>query len=429
MLFTRLPDKKYLLGIDMGETGCQISCLNTRRLSADMDPVTFSHVPGGEAFEFPYAAADGWREETEKGSGPDRSRPVSLPSEEEEPAVLATENFLRYCFHCLRRELLPEEIEAVTFTAEQMDERTSGLIERAVGRILPDLDQVRFEDHVHSFYHYILMQDEEQRRESVMLVDGSGSEKIRIVTLSFNKKTKPIVCIPEETEMSLSEYAEGENAQGEKAEEDGDKPSGDGNGQNPDAALSQIVEPLIRSRKYSASYLTGDALKGGWMKRSADLICKGRRAFQGDNLFSKGAAYGAMIAGGLASRANRYFYLGKDALRCGIGIRCTRKLRDVICPLLDAGTDWYDARAAIDVIVEEGNEITLVQTSLDRGSSREITVLLENLPERPPRTTRLRITLSMSAADRMLLEAEDLGFGEIFPSSGMKWEQEIMINV
>ena len=81
------------------------------------------------------------------------------------------------------------------------------------------------------------------------------------------------------------------------------------------------------------------------------------------------------------------------------------------------------------MIVEEGNEITLVQTSLDRGSSREITVLLENLPERPPRTTRLRITLSMSAADRMLLEAEDLGFGEIFPSSGMKWEQEIMINV
>ena len=33
----------------------------------------------------------------------------------------------------------------------------------------------------------------------------------------------------------------------------------------------------------------------------------------------------------------------------------------------------------------------------------------------------------MTAADRMRLEAEDLGFGEIFPSSGMKWEQEIAI--
>ena len=29
MLFTRLPEKKYLLGIDIGETFCQISYLNT----------------------------------------------------------------------------------------------------------------------------------------------------------------------------------------------------------------------------------------------------------------------------------------------------------------------------------------------------------------------------------------------------------------
>ena len=34
----------------------------------------------------------------------------------------------------------------------------------------------------------------------------------------------------------------------------------------------------------------------------------------------------------------------------------------------------------------------------------------------------------MTSADRMRLEAEDLGFGEIFPSTGMKWEQEIAIN-
>ena len=34
----------------------------------------------------------------------------------------------------------------------------------------------------------------------------------------------------------------------------------------------------------------------------------------------------------------------------------------------------------------------------------------------------------MTAADRMRIEAEDLGFGEIFPSTGMRWEQEIDIN-
>ena len=56
MLFTRLPEKKYLLGIDIGETFCQISYLNTRRLTAGMDPHTFSYITGGEEFDIPAAA-------------------------------------------------------------------------------------------------------------------------------------------------------------------------------------------------------------------------------------------------------------------------------------------------------------------------------------------------------------------------------------
>ena len=47
MLFTRLPEKKYLLGVDLSETFCQISYLNTRRLTAGMDPHTFSLVARG----------------------------------------------------------------------------------------------------------------------------------------------------------------------------------------------------------------------------------------------------------------------------------------------------------------------------------------------------------------------------------------------
>ena len=47
MLFTRLPEKKYLLGIDLTDRFCQLSYLNTRRLAAGIDPHTFSYVTGG----------------------------------------------------------------------------------------------------------------------------------------------------------------------------------------------------------------------------------------------------------------------------------------------------------------------------------------------------------------------------------------------
>ena len=56
MLFTRLPEKKYILGIDLEETFCQISYLNTRKFSAGMDPHTFSYIAGREAFNIPSAA-------------------------------------------------------------------------------------------------------------------------------------------------------------------------------------------------------------------------------------------------------------------------------------------------------------------------------------------------------------------------------------
>jgi hypothetical protein len=117
MLFTRLPEKKYLLGIDMGETGCQISYLNTRRLSADMDPHTFSRDRSGEAFEIPYAAADGWQERegaADPGSsGTETDRETDgVRNGDMQTELDATENYLRYCLYCLRHEILPEEIEA-----------------------------------------------------------------------------------------------------------------------------------------------------------------------------------------------------------------------------------------------------------------------------------------------------------------------------
>jgi hypothetical protein len=277
----------------------------------------------------------------------------------------------------------------------------------AADQLFPGLEKVAFEEHLKSFYHYVLMQDEEQRRQSVLLLDGWSEEELVLYSLSYNKKTRPIVCFPEELRLKIP--AEADAAQ-------------------KDQILCSAVRGLMQEKEYSAAYLTGEALGGGWMKESLNLICRGRRAFQGDTLYSKGAADSTMAACGLSSKADKYFYLSKDALRCNIGMDCLKKGRTVYQPLLDAGAEWYDAAAQIDILLEDGDEIVLRETSVDRGNEREIAVKLENMPKRPRATTRLRIRLHMTSADRMQLTAEDLGFGEIFPSTGMKWEQEIVIN-
>lgn len=423
MLFTRLPEKKYLLGIDIGETFCQISYLNTRRLTAGMDPHTFSYVTGREEFNIPAVAfqdpeSGRWTFGNEAldlsaqcGKDPVSHLLTCAGQETEESGeggytqILIA--FLKYCLSLLSVEVTSEEIEALTFTTADMSRKNAEILRKAAEMLFPGFDKVAYEEHIKSFYHYVLMQDEEQRRQSVLLVDGWSDTELVLYTLSFNKKTRPIVCFPQEHRLRIP-------ADADAAEKD--------------RILFSEVRELMKEKEFSAAYLTGEALGGGWMKDSLNLICRGRRAFQGDTLYSKGAADSTMAACGLASKADKYFYLSRDALRCNIGMECLKKGRPVYQALLDAGAEWYDAAAQIDVLLEDGDEIVLLETSVDRGEEREIAVKLENMPVRPRATTRLRVRLGMTSADRMRLEAEDLGFGEIFPSTGMKWEQEIAIN-
>ena len=409
MLFTRLPEKKYILGIDLEESFCQISYLNTRRFSAGMDPHTFSYVAGREEFNIPSAAfqdpesgqwhygRDALNLAAEKGQEP-LTGLLALAREEELRNGQNTETgasgerglftdllagYLRYCLSLLSVEVTAEETEAVTFSTAVMDRTNAAVLRRAAETLYPGLPGVSFEEHLKSFYHYVLMQDEEQRRKSVLLLDGWSDKELVLGCLSFNKKTKPIVCFPEQYTIPIPEDADGAEM---------------------DRLVFDAVKKLMSEKEFSAAYLTGESLNGGWMKDSLNLICRGRRAFQGDNLYSKGAADSTLVYLGLAAKADKFFYLSMDALR------------------------WYDAAAQIDILLEDGDEIVLTQTPVDTGSPRDIIVKLENLPQRPRATTRLRIRLSMRSADIMKIEAEDLGFGEIFPSSGMRWEQEIDIN-
>lgn len=418
MLFTRLPEKKYLLGIDIGETFCQISYLNTRRLTAGMDPHTFSYITGGEEFDIPAAAFqdpesgkwffgnDALNLSAERGKEPLTHLLANAREDGDNDYLQILISFLGYCMSLLSKEVTAEEIEALTFTTEDMDTTNAEILRKAAEALFPGFDKVAYEEHIRSFYHYVLMQDEEQRRQSVLLVDGWSDSELVLYTLSFNKKTRPIVCFPKERHLEIPMDADAAQK---------------------DRLLFTAVRELMQEQEFSAAYLTGRALGGGWMKDSLNLICRGRRAFQGDTLYSKGAADSTMAACGLASKADKYFYLSRDALRCNIGMECLKKGRTVYQALLDAGAAWYDAAAQIDVLLEDGDEIVFLETSVDRGNEREIAVKLENMPQRPRAATRLRIRLSMVSADRMKLEAEDLGFGEIFPSTGMKWEQEIAI--
>lgn len=122
-----------------------------------------------------------------------------------------------------------------------------------------------------------------------------------------------------------------------------------------------------------------------------------------------------------------HVYLGADKLKSNIGMKALRRGEDSYYAILDAGTNWYEAVSEFDVILESGNELDFVITPLTGGNVTSRTLTLEGLPQRPKRTTRLNIRIEMTAVDRAAVTIEDMGFGELVPSSGKAWTQTIPV--
>ena len=53
--------------------------------------------------------------------------------------------------------------------------------------------------------------------------------------------------------------------------------------------------------------------------------------------------------------------------------------------------------------------------------------MLENFPKRPEKTTRVRVEISFLDEKTMRIVLTDLGFGELFPATGVKVVQEVML--
>ena len=166
-------------------------------------------------------------------------------------------------------------------------------------------------------------------------------------------------------------------------------------------------------------------------------ICRGRRVFKGNNLYSKGAAYGALEKFCLTKEGKGHTFLGREKLKTNIGLQILREGKEVYLPLLDAGINWYDAACEKEFYLESGSSYQVMLTPLtnvfpEREAAGKYPVRYEKvdlfrLPLRPDGAVRLRVSMHMDQAENLHVKTEDLGFGELFQSSGLVWEQDIAL--
>ena len=380
---------KMVIGYDLGRQFSQVSYYAV----GDADPCTVSPVAGTEQYNIPtvlckrvgvsqwYYGKEALKNQGEEGILVDHLLEKALQGEEVlveettfDPVALLT-LFIKRSLATLNMQVSLNRAEVFMFTVEELTPRMVEVLGKVVSGLQLKCPQICFQSHIESFYYYMLHQQAELWR-----VDWAEDEAQRMA---------------QQQEL--------------------------------DAQFGQLCESCLHETDVSTVFLIGEGFKEGWTRESLKILCHNRRVFQGNNLYSKGACYAGMEKLNPQESTREYVYLGEDKLKSNIGMRALRRGEDSYLAILDAGVNWYEAKTDFDLILESGNVLCFTITPLTGENIMDKTVTLDGLPERPRCTTRLRIHAEMTAIHTLTLEITDMGFGELFKSSGRAWTHTLQV--
>lgn len=312
-----------------------------------------------------------------------------------------------------------EDIEAIAFTLHDMDATLMETIRSAVQRL--DMKHVKlyFLSHEDCFFQYIIHQPNEMWVHDVLLYDYRA-DGMKSYLLQMNRKTNPVACF---IESEIFSQMKPDNMTQTTLHMEGAQLS------QLDSALLEIARSQCELHNITSVFLLGDSFSKEWCKESLRYLCRERRVFQGNNLFSKGACYGAREKVYASTLSTSYVYLSDDKLRANIGMTCDRGREEIYFPILDAGTNWYDAKREFDVMLVKNNTITLNIAPVDGGKARLAKISLEGLKVRGNKTNRVGLRFFMEDAQSVQIEITDKGFGEFFPSTGRMWRECLPLEV
>ena len=359
----------FVIGFDLGKEYSQICCWNEK----SKEPVSVAVEPGTEKYR--------------------------IPTE-------TTEAFLKKAMRLLKPYGKIHEAAAVVFSVEQADEQTAAELRRAAMQMIgiPE-SRIFVQSREESFCAYVLHQPREIWRHQSVLFTCEGGE-LRSAVLNVNGRTIPAMARAEKEEKwqtGLGDYTNGEK----------------------DLALSGIARDIFGGRPVSSVFLVGEGFDGKWYEESLKILCSaGKRVFAGNNLFAKGACYRAMEE--LKNPEERsYVFLGEDKIPYNVGIHTPGTGKDSLYTLLNAGTSWYEAKAQCEALLLDEPVLEFILKPMQGNMTLKESLELTGIPERPSRTTRLRIFVEFEGVEKLRIEVRDLGFGELFPSSDMVWNETV----
>ncbi len=108
-------------------------------------------------------------------------------------------------------------------------------------------------------------------------------------------------------------------------------------------------------------------------------------------------------------------------MQVNIGITALDGGVETYIPIISAGGNWYDTYGETDVILDDTSSVEFMVSNIAGDVRIKRSFDLHGLPNRPNKTTRIRIGLKPMGVNLINVSMEDMGFGEIFRRSGKIW--------
>ena len=291
----------------------------------------------------------------------------------------------------------PKDCDKLVITVDKLTKENMNMFWNLLPKLGLTSEQFLVIDHKESFYYFALSQEENLWLHDVYLFEYEN-ETMKYYGLKRDLRTTPqVVSIYESQKAWLSE----------------DK----------DMDFSRIIQKAFENKIISTVYLVGAGFDGDWRKSSIATLCWGRRAFAGKNLYSKGACYAAKAKDFEDDWA--FIYMGENEIKFNLSLKVKDRGNLSFYNLISAGKNWFQTKGECEIIISVTPEIDFWKQLPNSREAKIETLELTDLPSRPDRTTRVRITATPISDDKIEITIKDLGFGEIFRSTDKTWHYEM----
>lgn len=413
------------IGFDVGDIFSQISCYNERR----EDVESLCMAGRKNAYEIPTKVCmnpdirEWWYGEDaqkarEKGKGIlfehfvqnyDQEQSVSTGGETCEKKLLLKQ-FIVLSLDIVKLYYPHGRINWLTFTARNLSVKLIRDLKEIGCELGIEPENVRVQSHVASYEYYAMCQERELWQNDVGLFEYSD-QGLEYCHLSISRKRTPMVASA--TALSLKAYLNADDYK-QMAPPDLDR------------RFMEVAREVLNQKLISTIYLTGEGFEQEWMNMSLKFLCGHRRVFVGQNLYAKGACFNSVLEA-TRTKNQKFIVLNEDVVPENIYLKVSQAKENTRYDLVAAGTSWYNIQESVGFLLDKTDTITLHVRDFITNREKLIPIKLDNMPDRPERTTRVSLNIHFENSEICQVQITDRGFGSLFPGTGKCWKRRLNV--